>query len=71
MRRGPVLLGLALLVLGGVGYVGGFLYGLQFAYSDTDGPGWFDVLFPVSLAAGGLGALVLIVGLVFGRKQAG
>jgi hypothetical protein len=68
MRRGLILLGIALLVLSGIVYAGGFFYGLTFAYSDDGGPVWYNVLFPVALGVGGLGALALVVGLVVGRR---
>ncbi len=68
MSRGLILLGIALLVLSGIVFAGGFFCGLTFAYSDDGGPVWFTVLFPVTLGVGSLGSLALVVGLVVGRR---
>jgi hypothetical protein len=64
-------IGILLLVVGTIGYGGGFFYGLRFAYRPEDNPEWLGPLFPVCLVAGALGLLLLVSGLIVSFKIRG
>jgi len=66
MATGRMLIwiGLGLLVPGAIGYGAAFLYAMRLAYRPEDEPRWLDPLFTLSLAAGGIGLLLLAAGLI-------